>query len=91
MERDPQVLHRRMIVDIEHPQWGPVRQFGTAIKLSESRAEPRAAAPAPGEHTDEVLRQLGLAQTEIDRLRLAGVPFLEGLNIAGFGYQGKQR
>ncbi len=48
---DPQVLHRRMVVDIEHSEWGPVRQFGTAIKFSESRAEARSMAPAPGEHT----------------------------------------
>lgn len=73
MVQDPQVLHRRMIVDIEHPEWGPVRQFGTAIKLSESRAQPRAAAPVTGEHTDEVLRQLGMTQTEIARLRETGV------------------
>lgn len=73
MARDPQVLHRRMIVDIEHPEWGSVRQFGTAIKFSESRAEPRAVAPAPGEHTDDVLRQLGLTQAEIDRLRETAV------------------
>ena len=73
MAHDPQVRHRRMIVDIEHPEWGPVRQFGTAIKFSESRAEPRAAAPVAGQHTDEVLRQLGLAQTEIDVLRKAAV------------------
>ena len=73
MARDPQVQHRRMIVDIAHPEWGPVRQFGTAIKFSESRAEPRTAAPMPGEHTDDVLRQLGLAQTEIDQLRKKAV------------------
>jgi alpha-methylacyl-CoA racemase len=69
MVQDPQVQHRRMVVDIDHPEWGPVRQFGTPIKLSGSRAEPRAAAPAPGEHTDDVLRQLGLTQSEIERLR----------------------
>ena len=69
MAQDPQVLQRKMVVDIEHSEWGTVRQFGTAIKLSESRAEPRAAAPVTGEHTDDVLRQLGLTQPEIDRLR----------------------
>lgn len=69
MAQDPQVLHRKMVVDIEHPDWGPVRQFGTAIKLSESRAEARSAAPVTGEHTDDVLRQMGMTQTEIDRLR----------------------
>lgn len=69
MAQDPQVQHRRMVVDIDHPDWGAVRQFGTAIKLSESRAEPRAAAPVPGEHTNEVLQALGLNQSEITELR----------------------
>lgn len=69
MVLDQQVLHRRMVVDLPHPEWGPVRQFGSPIKFSENRAEPRTAAPAPGEHTDEVLRQLGLTQTQINQLR----------------------
>lgn len=73
MVRDPQVRHRRMVVELEHPQWGTVRQFGTPVKLSESRAEPRAPAPACGEHTDVVLRELGYSAQEIERLRAAVV------------------
>lgn len=73
MISDPQLLHRGMIVDIEHPQWGTVRQFGSPIKLSESRYGARAAAPVPGEHTDEVLKSLGFSQAEMAQLRRTAV------------------
>jgi crotonobetainyl-CoA:carnitine CoA-transferase CaiB-like acyl-CoA transferase len=70
---DPQLVHRRMIVEIDHPTHGPVKQFGIAIKLSGTPGTIRRAAPAPGEHTEEVLRGLGLGTSEIARLKGAGV------------------
>jgi crotonobetainyl-CoA:carnitine CoA-transferase CaiB-like acyl-CoA transferase len=69
MVRDPQVLARDMVVEIHHPRHGKVTQFGQPIKLSETPARVRTAAPATGEHTDEVLRELGLDDSEIKRLR----------------------
>jgi formyl-CoA transferase len=62
-----------MVIDVEHPVHGKIRQFGVAIKLSDTPGTVRAAAPAPGEHTDAVLGELGLAPDEIARLRSAGV------------------
>jgi crotonobetainyl-CoA:carnitine CoA-transferase CaiB-like acyl-CoA transferase len=69
MVQDPQVVHRRMVVDIEHPVHGKVRQFGVAIKLSDTPGTVRSAGPTPGEHTEEVLRDLGLSAEEIGELR----------------------
>jgi crotonobetainyl-CoA:carnitine CoA-transferase CaiB-like acyl-CoA transferase len=71
--RDPQVLHRQMIVDIDHPRHGRVRQVGTAIKLSDTPGTIRSAGPASGEHTDEVLRELGYDAGAIAGLRARGV------------------
>ncbi len=71
--RDPQVTHRRMVVEAEHPTVGKVRQFGIAIKLSDTPGTIRSAAPLPGEHTESVLKDLGLGAGDIAALRARGV------------------
>ena len=73
MVTDPQVLHRRMIVDIQHPKHGSIREVGIAIKLSDTPGTIRTAAPTSGEHTDEVLKGLGIAPAELATLRSKGV------------------
>jgi len=72
MARDPQVNHRQMIVDIQHPTHGAVRQFGIAIKMSETPGSIRRAAPVSGEHTEDVLKDLGTTPDEIGTLRSKG-------------------
>ena len=69
MVHDPQINHRQMIVDVEHPTHGRVRQFGVAIKLSDTPGSVRSAAPLSGEHTDVVLKDLGFAAADIAALR----------------------
>ena len=69
---DPQVLARRMAVNVVHPRHGSVRQAGIAIKLSDTPGSIRGAGPALGEHTDEVLRVLGYDETKRVELRQAG-------------------
>jgi crotonobetainyl-CoA:carnitine CoA-transferase CaiB-like acyl-CoA transferase len=69
MVGDAQVNHREMIVDVDHPKYGNVRQFGVAIKLSDTPGTVRSAAPISGEHTEQVLSKLGLSRVEIDGLR----------------------
>jgi crotonobetainyl-CoA:carnitine CoA-transferase CaiB-like acyl-CoA transferase len=69
MVRDPQITHRGMIVDVEHPAHGRVRQFGVAIKLSETPGTVRTAAPLAGEHTEAILKDLGLGADEIAGMR----------------------
>jgi len=70
---DPQVLHRRMLVETVHPKAGRVRQIGVPIKFSATPGEVRHAAPELGEHTDEVLRGAGYTAEDIRRLRKDGV------------------
>ena len=69
MVKDPQVLARDMIVEVHHPQHGAVKQFGQPIKLSDTPGGVRTAAPAAGEHTDQVLKELGLGAGEIAAMR----------------------
>jgi alpha-methylacyl-CoA racemase len=69
MVQDPQINHRQMVVDAQHPVHGRVRQIGIAIKLSETPGTIRRAAPLPGEHTDDVLKDLGFGPGDIAGLR----------------------
>jgi formyl-CoA transferase len=70
---DPQVLARQMLIELEHPTVGTLRQAGFPFKFSETPAEARRHPPLLGEHTEEVLREvLDLAPAEIGRLRESG-------------------
>ncbi len=70
---DPQVVHREMAVPVEHPVAGPTKVLGIPFKLSGTPARVRRPAPTLGQHTDEVLRELGYDAAEIQRLRAARV------------------
>ncbi len=70
---DPQVLHRQMVIEFEHPKAGKVRQIGIAIKLSDTPGSVRRPSPLLGEDTDEILLNLGYAPEETKRLRKSGI------------------
>jgi crotonobetainyl-CoA:carnitine CoA-transferase CaiB-like acyl-CoA transferase len=62
---DRHTLARAMVVELEHPVEGTVRALGMPLKLSDTPGEIRRPAPLLGEHTEEVLREAGLAAGEI--------------------------
>jgi crotonobetainyl-CoA:carnitine CoA-transferase CaiB-like acyl-CoA transferase len=70
---DPQLAHRGMVVELEHPELGPVRQVGTPIKLREHPGGIRAPAPALGEATRELLARAGYDADEIEHMLHEGV------------------
>ena len=69
---DPQVLQRQMLIEVEHPTLGKVKQVGIVPKLSDTPGKVRALAPLHGEHTNEVLLSLGYSQEEIKNLYQEG-------------------
>ncbi|HRA47169.1 MAG TPA: CoA transferase, partial [Thermomicrobiales bacterium] len=69
----PQTLQQELIVSIPHPQIPDLRTQGIALKLSETPASIRRHPPLLGEHTEEVLAELGRTSTEIATLRTEGV------------------
>ncbi len=62
---DPQAVHRETVLEIEHETLGKVKQLGIPIKLSETPGSVRSLAPLPGEHTEEIMGQLGYTRHEM--------------------------
>jgi crotonobetainyl-CoA:carnitine CoA-transferase CaiB-like acyl-CoA transferase len=75
MLADPQVAAREMVVEVDHPRAGRVKTLGTPIKFSETPGKVERAAPLLGEHSREVLTQLGYSGAEIDALQREGAIF----------------
>jgi crotonobetainyl-CoA:carnitine CoA-transferase CaiB-like acyl-CoA transferase len=69
----PQVLHREMVVDVEHPEIPNLRMPGIPIKLSETPGAVRLPPPLLGQHTEEILAGLGHNSDDMNTLRAQGV------------------
>ena len=70
---DPQVIENDMIVPFEHPEFGPIKVVSNPVKLSQAPATLRRHAPEFGEHTEEVLLEIGYSWDDIEQLRACGV------------------
>jgi crotonobetainyl-CoA:carnitine CoA-transferase CaiB-like acyl-CoA transferase len=70
---DPQVKHLGLVTEIEQPGYGQARMLRFPVTASATPATIRRPAPLLGQHTAEVLGELGLPKAEIDRLIAAGV------------------
>src|SRR5580704_4195078 len=68
----PQTRAREMVMELDHPAEGKAKQLGFACKLSDTPASVTSHSPALGEHTDEVLRQIGISDANLERLKQSG-------------------
>jgi formyl-CoA transferase/CoA:oxalate CoA-transferase len=58
-----------MIIDIDHPTAGKIKTLGIPVKLSKTPGRVQSPPPRLGQHTDQILINLGYTQDEIDRMR----------------------
>jgi len=73
MFADPQVEHLDMQAPVDHASLGQFNIVRNAVSMSRTPHEVRTAAPEPGEHTDDVLREVGLTDEQITALRERGI------------------
>jgi crotonobetainyl-CoA:carnitine CoA-transferase CaiB-like acyl-CoA transferase len=66
---DPQVQHLEMAQAVDHPARGRIDLVRNAVRMTGAAGTVRAPAPDPGDHTDDVLTDLGYAPAEIEKLR----------------------
>ncbi len=76
--RDPQVGHLQLVIEVDQPGYGKVKMLGFPVRPSGGSPKIRRPAPRLGEHTAEVLTELGLSPSEIDQLAARGVITLGG-------------
>lgn len=70
---DPQVQHNRMAVEVEHARVGKIKVGGIPAKLKKTPGAVRLAPPTLGQHTWEVLQEMGLSGEEVEQLKQKGV------------------
>lgn len=70
---DPQIIHNKMLVDIQHPEYGDITVTGIPIRFYGTPCEVRKHPPLLGEHTRELLAEAGYGIDDIDRLIQQGL------------------
>jgi crotonobetainyl-CoA:carnitine CoA-transferase CaiB-like acyl-CoA transferase len=72
MIRHPHIAALELLEEYDHPRAGRLRQARNAARFAGTPASIRRPAPVLGQHTDEVLTEIGYAASEIAELRAAG-------------------
>jgi len=71
--KDPQVVHRKMVTEFDDPKKGKMKLLSSPIKMSATPPGIRRAPAGFGQHTEEVLRELGFKEEEIRQMKKEGV------------------
>ena len=66
---DEQILENDMLVELKHTSAGKVKMISPLLKMSDTKLNPKLASPMLGEHTDEILGDLGYSKEKISELK----------------------
>jgi crotonobetainyl-CoA:carnitine CoA-transferase CaiB-like acyl-CoA transferase len=80
--RDPQVLHNQMMVRVDHAALGPIHVHGIPVKLKRTPGQVRRAAPTLGQHSEQILQEVGYSAEEIRELMAKGITAVGGSEAA---------
>jgi crotonobetainyl-CoA:carnitine CoA-transferase CaiB-like acyl-CoA transferase len=69
----PYGIYETVVEEVEHPVAGQVRLLRSPLVFSSGQAAFRRPAPTPGEHTGEILKELGCTEGDVRRLQEQGV------------------
>ena len=70
---DPQVRHMQIRAEVSHPRLGKLGLINQPIKLSRTPAKLATATPERGEHTQEVLQEIGFTKNDVDEFKSKGI------------------
>ncbi|MBG9390417.1 CaiB/BaiF CoA transferase family protein [Caenimonas aquaedulcis] len=70
---EPQIAHLGMVKEVVSARMGPQKLVGQPVQLERTPSTIARAAPRRGEHTEEILRELGIADTDLARMKATGV------------------
>ncbi len=73
MQQNPQVIHRQMVMDVDHLIAGQIKAIGCPIKFSGTSPASNRGAPVLGQHTSEVLSEYGYSAFDIQELVKTGI------------------
>ena len=71
--KDPQALANDYIIPVEHPVWGKIKMLGFPWTFQETPASVKREAPELGQHTEEILLEMGYSWDDITELKSAEV------------------
>ncbi len=70
--QDPQVLHQQMLLEMDHPTVGKMKTLGFPVKMGRTPGQLKLPPPLKGQHTEEVLKELGYNPQEIEAMGKEG-------------------
>jgi len=73
VEKDPQVIHNEAIITFEHPKAGTVRVLAHPVRYDGASPPLRILPPELGEHTEEILAEVGYDEETVETLKAEGV------------------